>query len=369
MMRLVPYVILTTALAAPLGAQQGLPYDPNPTDVGLGALTGPETIQSRPENRIDPNERPKPKLDKRVVNRIAATVNGRPITANEVTFRLMPIAAQLAALYPRQGVEFHRELAKAKKEIINDLVERELVMSFFESQGYSVRDSLIDQEMNRMIIDDYNGDRDRFLKELTGSGMTIRGYRDSTRKKLIVMMMRSMRYDHEIPPTPEEINREYNKTKLMYRDLTKDRITYKKIFIPAVGDNPTHTPEVQLELSELIAKEIREKRETFEDMAKRYSRDTHAQEGGQWPEIERSQLSAEFAAIVFNAREGEVVGPLIDPNGLTIVEVQNKKLASPPPLSEIRERIDAEVRAKRSSERHREWVNRLRAKALIKVYI
>lgn len=369
MIRLVPFAILTTVLVVPLNAQQGMPYDPNPTDVGIGIPNGPGVAPVRPQDAINPNERPKPKLDRRVVNRIAATVNGRPITANEVTFRLMPIGAQLAALYPRQGVEFHRELAKAKNEIINDLVERELVMSEFETKGYMIRDSIIDQEINRMVIDDYNGNRDRFLQELTGSGMTIRGFRDSTRKKLIVMMMRSTKYDQEIPPTPDEVNREYNKTKHMYRDLTKDRITYKKIFIPAMGDDPTQTPEVQLELSELIAKEIKSGRGTFEDMAKRYSRDSYAQEGGHWPEIERSQLSAEFAAIIFNAREGEVLGPLIDPNGLTIVVVQKKKLASPPPLSEIRERVDAEVRAKRSNERYKQWVNRLRNKALIKVYI
>ena len=43
------------------------------------------------------------KKDSIEVNGIAAKVNGRAITKNEVTFMLAPIAAQLNAQYPRRG--------------------------------------------------------------------------------------------------------------------------------------------------------------------------------------------------------------------------------------------------------------------------
>lgn len=368
-MRLTPIAFLTTFSFLPLQAQIGGNPNRHPSAVELGVLTGPGVAPIVPGREIDPQQAPKPKLDKRIVNRVAATVNGRPITSSEVTFRLMPIFAQLSAQFPRQGPEFTKRLAKEKNEIINDLVERELVMSDFETKGYQMRDAFIDQEINRVIIEDYNGNRDRFLQDLSKSGMTIRGFRDTTKRRLIVMAMRSSKYDHEIPPTPDEINREYNKTKLQFRDLTKDQIKFKKIFIPMVGDDPTQTPEVQLKLSELIVDEIKGGKATFEEMAQRYSRDQMAEKGGDWPMIERSQLAAEFAAIIFDAKTGQVVGPLIDPNGFTIVVVEKKQLAPPPPLSKIREQIDAQVRSNRSNERYKQWVERLRQKALIKKYI
>lgn len=71
--------------------------------------------------------------------------------------------------------------------------------------------------------------------------------------------MRASKYDQEIPPTPEEIQQEYESTKEQYRDLTKDKIKFKKIFIPMLGDDSASTPEVQLNLAELIAKEIKSK--------------------------------------------------------------------------------------------------------------
>lgn len=274
-----------------------------PRAVQLHGDEGRETVRPDESKRISPNEAPASRVQpQRIVNRIAATVNGRPITANEVSVRLMPIGAQLAAQYPKQGPEFYKQLALAKKNIIEDLVERELLRNEFEGMGGVIRDSLIDQEVNRTILTTFNGDRSAFLKNLSLSGMTIRAFREMTKKQLQVQIMRASKYDQEIPPTPEEIQQEYESTKEQYRDLTKDKIKFKKIFIPMLGDDSASTPEVQLNLAELIAKEIKSKNATFEEMAKRYSKDLYAEKGGDWPVTERSTLSPESAAIIFGAQ-------------------------------------------------------------------
>ena len=72
-----------------------------PRAVQLHGDEGRETVRPDESKRISPNEAPASRVQpQRIVNRIAATVNGRPITANEVSVRLMPIGAQLAAQYP-----------------------------------------------------------------------------------------------------------------------------------------------------------------------------------------------------------------------------------------------------------------------------
>ena len=75
-----------------------------PRAVQLHGDEGRETVRPDESKRISPNEAPASRVQpQRIVNRIAATVNGRPITANEVSVRLMPIGAQLAAQYPKQS--------------------------------------------------------------------------------------------------------------------------------------------------------------------------------------------------------------------------------------------------------------------------
>ena len=308
----------------------------------------------------------------RIVNRVAATVNGRPITSSEVRARLTPYIRELMMLYPRQGPRFSAELIKAKKAVMQELIERELVLSDFEGKGMQMPSSAIDDEINRRILTHFNGKREALLDNLRKSGMTYSEYRDSVRKEVTVGAMRNMRYDRDIPPTPDEIRAEYQATKYDYRDMTKDSVRYKKIFIPmGASDDPNATPEEQFQFAQELTESIIKGEISFEDAAVQWSRDEFAPEGGQWPFRKRSDLDVQFANIVFALPKNKVTGPLASPYGFTIVCVQETKRATPPSLNApgIKARVDDSVRRKKSEERYREWIGRLRKKAVIRIYI
>lgn len=307
-----------------------------------------------------------------VVNRIAATVNGRPITSSEVRARLAPYFRELVMLYPRQGPRFNSELVAAKKAVLNDLIERELVLSDFETKGFVIKEDQVEDEINRRILMMFNGDRSQFLDNLRKSGMNYTEYRDSVKKEITVSAMRGMRYERGIPPTPDEIAEEYKETSSEYRDIMNDRITYSKIFIPAMDpDDPMATPEERYKLAVRLREELESGKISFASAARKYSRDAHAEDGGKWPTLRRDELAVEFANVVFAAQPGQLVGPLLDPAGFTIVKVQSKKLAEAPALTdpEIKQKVDDAVRRKKSERRYRQWVERLRDKAVIRTFI
>lgn len=315
---------------------------------------------------------PAPQAQGGVVNRIAATVNGRPITACEVRMRLAPYFRELSMLYPRQGPRFNSELVKAKKEVINDLIERELVLSDFETKGYIMKDDQIEEEINRRILVGFNGDRDAFLDSLRKSGMSLSEYRDSVRKEVTVQAMRSSKYERGIPPTPDEIQQEYNQTKSDYRDISQDAVEYDKIFIPMVDQEmPEQTPDQRYEFACNLREKLDAGTVSFADAAREHSRDAHAQDGGRWPSIKRCDLAVDFSNVVFSVQPGQIFGPIADNYGFTIVRVRDKHLAPAPPLSnqEVKERVDDAVRRKQSEKRYREWVERLRGKAVIRTFI
>ena len=307
-----------------------------------------------------------------VVNRIAATVNGRPITACEVRMRLAPYFRELTMLYPQQGPRFNSELVKAKKEVMKDLIERELVLSEFETKGYIMKDDIIEEEINRRILVGFNGDRDAFLDSLRKSGMSLSEYRESVRKEVTVQSMRSTKYERGIPPTPDEIQREYDTTKSDYRDISQDSVEYDKIFIPMVDqEKPEQTPEDRYKFACALRQQLDAGSVNFDDAAREHSRDAHAADGGRWPAIKRCDLAVDFANVVFSVQPGQVFGPIADNYGFTIVRVRDKHLAPAPPLSnpEVKERVDDAVRRKQSEKRYREWVERLRGKAVIRTFI
>ena len=301
------------------------------------------------------------------VNGIAAKVNGRVITKNEVSFMLAPVYAQLRTQFPRLGPEFDKQFKEARDKVLEELIDRQIILDEFKQIGASIRPNLIDEEVKRQMRELYNGDEVRFREELKNSRLTMEGYRTMTQEKMVVQSMRAQQFADAPPPLPNEIQNDYNEIKSTLRDTSKDMITFRKIFIPAADpESPLATPETQLALAEDLARQLNEGKE-FEEIAKTNSKDAFASEGGLQEDIPRTDLAAEFAAIVFEAAEGKVLGPLLDPRGFTIVKVIGKNLGPAPPLGEVRGMIEERVRRKKTSAQYDRWIESRRKRSMIEI--
>lgn len=302
------------------------------------------------------------------VNGIAAKVNGKVITKNEVSFMLAPRYAQLATQYPRRGPQFETEFKAAKDEILKELIDRAIIMDESKQLGASIKPHIIDEEVKRQIRELYNGDEEKFRAELKRSRLTMEGYREMTREKMIVQVMRMQQVSEAPPPLPNEIQKEYDEVKSTLRDKSKDVISFQKIFIPASdAENPSATPESQLSLAEDLVHQIANGKD-FTELAKQHSKDAYAETGGVQENVGRMDLSPEFAAIIFDAPVGKVIGPLLDPLGFTIVKPTKIELGPPPPLdTKLRELIEDRVRRKKTSVQYERWIESRRKKAMIDI--
>ena len=303
------------------------------------------------------------------VNGIAAKVNGQVITKNQVSFMLAPIFAQLSAQFPRRGAQFEAQFKEAKSKILQELIDRQIILDEFKKIGASIKPHIIDDEIKRQMLTLYNGSEVKFREELKRSRLTMEGYREMTREKMVVQAMRAQQFADAPPPLPNEIQKEYNDVKLNLRDVTKDIITFRKIFIPASDpQNPTTTPETQLSLAESIAKQLADGKD-FAELAKENSKDAFADKGGLQENVPRLDLSPEFAAIIFDAPAGKIVGPLMDPQGFTIVKVIKIDYGPSPPLEKVRESIEDQVRKKKTSAQYERWIESRRKRAMIDIRI
>lgn len=301
------------------------------------------------------------------VNGIAAKVNGRAITKNQVSFMLAPLFAQFAAQFPRRGPEFERQFKEAKDKVIQELVDRQIILAEFKQIGATIKPYIIDQEIKRQMRELYNGDEAKFREELKRSRLTMEGYREMTREKMVVQAMRAQQFSDAPPPLPDEIQNEYDEVKSTLRDVSKDVITFRKIFIPASDpQNPAATPDTQLTLAEDIAKQLGQGG-NFEELARTHSKDAYAEQGGLQENVPRTDLSPEFAAIIFDSSAGKIVGPLMDPQGFTIVQVVRLDFGPSPSLVEVREMIEERVRKKKTSAQYERWIQSRRKRAMIDI--
>ncbi|MCP5537629.1 MAG: peptidylprolyl isomerase [Akkermansiaceae bacterium] len=304
----------------------------------------------------------------REVTGIAAKVNGRVITKNEVNYHLTPYRQQLDASMPRKGPQYSALLKKAKDEILDSLIERELILSEFRVKTNGdgkIPAHLIDQEIDRQVRELYNNNRNEFNKSLRQAGVTPAQHRRETEKKLVVQAMRSQQFKNAVPPLPNEVAAEYNKHKIKLRDTTGDALEYHKIYIPKTDpQNALVTAETQLQLAEDIVGKL-EKGANFEELAKQHSKDAWAAEGGKVEKTKRTDLSPAFAAILMETPIGKVLGPLEDGRGYTIVRLDKKHYGPAPSLNKVRPEIEARVRARKNKAKHDRWMKRLRDNAMI----
>jgi peptidyl-prolyl cis-trans isomerase SurA len=301
------------------------------------------------------------------VNGFAATVNGRVITKNQVSFMLAPVYAQLVTQFPRRGPEFERIFTESKNKVLNELIDREIIMDEFKQLGASIKPNVIDEEVDRQIRELYNGNEAKFLEELKKNRLTMDGYRIMTGDKLVVQAMRAKHFSDAPPPLPNEIQKEYDEIKSTLRDTSKDVISFQKIFIPRTdAANPVATPETQLAVAESLLKQIQDGND-FAELAKANSKDAFAEAGGVQDHIPRTDLSPEFASILFEAEIGKVIGPLEDPQGFTLMKVTKKDLGPAPPLSDknVRDMVEDRVRRKKTEGEYNSWIEAKRKRAMI----
>ncbi len=303
------------------------------------------------------------------VNGIAAKVNGRVITKNEVWFMLSPVLRQLTAEYPRRGKEFAKKVEAAKGDILQELIDRQIILDEFKQIGASINPNAVDEEIKNTINNLYDGSKEKFNQELISSRLTMEGYRRMTQEKMIVSAMRQQQFSDAPPPLPNEISNEYNSVKNDLRDTSLDVISYQKIYIPAVNPtDPTSTRDSQLQLAELIVKELKNGGD-FTQLAKDQSKGPFASEGGIYNDTPRGDLSAEFASAIFKAEEGDIIGPLVDRSGFTIVKPLEIKRGPVPALSKVREIIEARVRKKKTSAQYERWIENRRKRAMVDIKI
>lgn len=301
------------------------------------------------------------------ITSIAAKVNGHAITVKEVDSLLAPRREVLKTLYPRQDEVYHRRLKSERDKILDQLINNELLLS--EVQGRAnIPDHVVDSEIERIIRNNYDGKQDEFEKFLRENNLTRRSFREQQREQILVQAYRSQQFSDIPPPTETEIKAQYQERKHLLRDRTKDKIDFQKIFLASRDRlNPNITPESQLALAEKLTLELKGGAD-FSKLTKIHSDGAFASEGGFWNDTPRVDLSLSFGDALFEeSKAGDLVGPLKDPAGFTIVKILKIHYGPSPSLSDkkVYERMKNEVNVKKRTTKYDKWIKSLKAHAMI----
>lgn len=297
-----------------------------------------------------------------VANSVAAVVEDRVITMDDVRQEIALLIPQLQR-EARNEIEFQEKLRNLQDEVVQSLVDRVLIVKYFQNKGFRVPQSFIDQELNSIIRRDFDGDRARFLRYLESQGKSVREFRMDLEERLIVQYMRGQMRRSETLVSPRRMEEFYEEKK--YSFFQEEGVLLRIIQLRPITNE---SDDILLQTAEKIDRELRAGAD-FGDLARQYSQDRRRLEGGSWGWIRTDELREEWRGVISGLQIGEHTPPLMLPEGIFILYVENRRESGIQPIHEVREQIETLLISQMARESQERWLERLRRNAFVRYFL
>ena len=240
-------------------------------------------------------------------------------------------------------------------EVRGEMIERELILKAAARAKLQMQDWVVENRVREIVTRMFGGDANRFKAALARDRVTFPEWRQRVKDDMVVSAMRWQTVDKTVSANPADMRREYESHPERY--MTGNRVTVSAILIgPGDADKK---PEIEEAL----------KTEPFAEVAKKYSSDARAKDGGQWKDIKpEDEFRPEVCAEIAKMKKGET-SKWIELDGWNfLVRKDDEKAGSKMTFEEAYDAVAFNVRKAEADRRYREWIDRLKAETYIKVY-
>jgi parvulin-like peptidyl-prolyl isomerase len=293
-----------------------------------------------------------------VTDGIKAVVNDKVITFAEVEDYSHDAINALRQQYSAQPDVFQQKLNDLLNDAMAQLVERQLILHSFDTEGYKLPDGVVDELVQDRIREQF-GDRVTLMKTLQARGMTFEEYRQQVRDQYISTALRNQNVQREVIVSPAKILDYYQGHQNEYK--LEDQVKLRMIVLNKISADDTNATELARE----IAAKLKEGA-TFAEMASIYSQGSQQHQGGDWGWVERPVLRKELADAAFSLAPGQVSGALDFPDAVYLMLVEDKKTAHAKPLADVRKEIEKTLRTQQQAQLQKKWIDGLKKKTFIR---
>jgi len=302
-------------------------------------------------------------LNLRYANGIVAVAEDKIITVADVSREISPLLAGIRQETFRNEAEYNARIEALQDSVIQELIDRVLIIKEFKKdEKKHIPEAIVDTEIARMQSDQFDNDRSKFLAYLRSRGTTLREFRREQEDEIIYRYMQGQQRKSQSVVSPVKIETFYNENKdRFYRE---DEVHLRLIQLTR-GEGDTDASLLAAG-NDIIAK--LKAGQSFEDLAKEYSKDTRKSKGGDWGWLKRSDFKKEFSDPAFALKKGECSQPVVLPEGCFLLFAEDRKFAGIQPIDEVRDQIERILVTQMSRSGTERWLERLRRNGYVKHY-
>ncbi|MBI3118955.1 MAG: peptidyl-prolyl cis-trans isomerase [Candidatus Hydrogenedentes bacterium] len=299
-----------------------------------------------------------------LVDGVVATIDNEVILHSDIVQDAGPVLQELQARAASQE-QFKQEADKALREALDQAIERVLLFRQAQLAGMQVTDEQVEERLAR-IKQDYASDQE-FQKMLEEAGETMGELRETVREQVMALSMahaKQEQFSKEAVVSEAEMRQYYQDHQA---DFTKpERVNVSRIFLPAGSDAQERTKaRAQLEaLKEELALGA-----DFAELAKKYSKGPDAESGGLVGWISRGDFVGPLEDAAFSLSAGGLSEVIETDFGYTLLRINEKSEAGTGSFDEVRTEIEPILRQNYTTERYTKWVDELRKRSRVMIYL
>ncbi|MBI2515934.1 MAG: peptidyl-prolyl cis-trans isomerase [Opitutae bacterium] len=313
-----------------------------------------EPAPQQPQQPVDDG------LNMRFANGIAAIVEQKVITVDDIRREIAPLIQQVQR-ESRNEREFNEKLQQLQDNIIQDLIDRVLIVKeFYKDEKRKVPASFIDNQISEIIATQFDGDRSKFLAYLRSRGISQKDYRKEVEEDMIYGFMRQQQRKSASTLSPVKIQTFYDENK--DRFYQEDQVHLRLIQFTRGADDTDET--LHTKATDVINQ--LKSGASFTDLARLYSQDSRRTKGGDWGWQRKSDLRKEFSDILFTLDKGQYSEAIIMPEGAFLLFVEERKHAGILPLDEVRDQIERMIQQQNAHQAQERWLEKLRRNGYVK---
>lgn len=166
-------------------------------------------------------------------------------------------------------------------------------------------------------------------------------YRKPEKIKISYLTFNPSDFVSRVSVTEREITDYYELNRDQYKN--PEQVKARHILLKVPKDASAHEDEEIKETASALLQRIKEG-EDFISLAKEYSQDTSASNGGDLGFFTRGQMVKSFEQVAFALKTGEVSEPVRTKFGWHLIRVDDKKSATVKALSDVRDKIEAKIK-------------------------
>jgi peptidyl-prolyl cis-trans isomerase SurA len=255
-----------------------------------------------------------------LLDKVVAVINEGVVTQGELEEQIAVITQRL-----REAKTALPPAPTLRAQILERLVMQQVQLQKAERTGIKVSDEDLNMALTNLA--DKNGVTfEQLPAAVTASGLDWGTFRDDIRKEILMRQLWTKEVQRNIRITPRELDQHIERIKRLPDPDSEYSISHILLALP-----PDAT-QAQVEQLVKRAEEIRAraKTEEFSALAVANSNSADALEGGLLDWRKGGELPTIFQEVVVGLQPGEVSEPLIDPNGVHLVRLNEKRSDSNP---------------------------------------